>query len=192
MGCRGRPRLPGKRKNGRRVLVQWDHGTERLQAHRAKFARFHNGKAAQQVCDPIGRAWAVGLLENDRIDPAVLRDAGRDYAARYWSHYPSANGVSNYAKDCRAPSRSEADPMGAKFAALDCRLTTSGYAAARATQSLCIDYHWFPDANPAWLDRLIEDQIDGGSRSTISDARQMRMAVEGLMALAGEKEKIAA
>lgn len=188
----GRPKLPGKRKNGRRVLTQWDHGTEKLQALRARFARFHNGKASQQVCDPIGRAWAVGLLENDRIDPAVLRDAGRNYAARYWSHYPSPNGVSNYEKDCRAPSRSEADPLGAKFKVLDDNLARSGRDAGQATQSLCLDNHWFPDANPAWLDRLIEDRMDKGSRHTLSDARQMKLAIEGLMALAGEKERIAA
>lgn len=187
----GRPRLPGKRhKNGRRVLTQWDHGTEKLQAMRARFARFHNGKASQQVCDPIGRAWAAGLLENDRIDPAVLRDAGRNYAARYWSHYPSPNGVSNYEKDCLAPRRSDHDSQGAKFNALDCQLTGAGNAAQRAAQNLCLDFHWFPDANPAWLDRLIEDRLSKGShsgriRSTLADCRQMKLAIEGLMALAG-------
>lgn len=189
----GRPRLPGKRhKNGRRILTQWDHGTEKLQELRARFAKFHNGKASQQVCDPIGRAWAVGLLENDRIDPAVLRDAGRNYAARYWGHYPSMNGVSNYEKDCRAPSRMDTDSAGLRFAAIDRQLSLSGHGAASAVHGLCLDFHWFPDANPAWLDRLIEDRMDKGSRHTLSDARQMKLAIEGLMALAGEKERIAA
>jgi hypothetical protein len=96
--ARGRPSKPGRRhKCGKRIrATPFDHGADHVVRARARFARFQEGKAAQQVFDPVGRAWAVGLLENARVDPAALRDAGRDYAGRYWSYYPGAAGISNY------------------------------------------------------------------------------------------------
>src|SRR3954465_5803883 len=99
MGRAGRPSKTGRRrlKSGRRTdVAPFDHGAAHVQRRASRFASFQDGKATQQLFDPIGRAWAVGLLENARIDPAVLRDAGRDYAARYWNYYPAAVGVANY------------------------------------------------------------------------------------------------
>jgi hypothetical protein len=180
-------------KSGRRSdVVPFDHGAEHVQRLRARFARFQDGKATQQVFDPIGRAWAVGLLENDRIDPAVLRDAGRDYAGRYWGYYPANVGVANYlAVDRRgrggAPGE---DPGGERFQHLDARLKNAGRASCDAAQSLCLDFYWFPDDNPAWLDRLIEARLGAaqaaaaGAPGTAGDAATMRAAVEGLLALA--------
>src|SRR3954462_11635225 len=119
MKRRGRPSKVGRRlKSGRRVEVAaFDHGAEHIQRLRGRFAAFQDGKASQQLFDPIGRAWAVGLLENARIDPAVLRDAGRDYAARYWNYYPIAAGVANYQNVDRrgAGGGGGEDPGGERF-----------------------------------------------------------------------------
>jgi hypothetical protein len=196
MGRSGRPTKSGKRrKGGKRISVApFDHGAEHVQRLRARFARFQDGKAGQQVFDPIGRAWAVGLLENDRIDPAVLRDAGRDYARRYWSYYPSAVGVADYLDEDRrgrVEAWSEgADPGGERFQKLDAQLKNAGRASYDATQSLCLDFYWFPDDNPAWLDRLIGARLiaaqgaAGGQLGRQADAAMVRAALEGLLALA--------
>ena len=194
MARAGRPNKSGRRRlrSGRRIdAAPFDHGAEHVQRLRGRFAAFQDGKAAQQVHDPIGRAWAVGLLENPRIDPAVLRDAGRDYAARYWNYYPSAVGVANYLDEDR---RAEVwaggeDPNGEWFRKLDSQLKNAGRASCEAVHSLCLDFYWFPDDNPGWLDRLIEARLIGaqgaaaGQGGGEKDAATMRGAVEGLLAL---------
>jgi hypothetical protein len=170
----------------------FDHGAAHVQRLRDRFARFQDGKATQQLFDPIGRAWAVGLLENKRVDPAVLRDAGRDYAARYWGYYPSAAGVANYQNvDRRGRGGADSeDPGGERFQHLDARLQNAGRVSCDAAQSLCLDFYWFPDDNPAWLGRLIEARLSAGDGSAVGqggaagDAARMRAAVEGLLALA--------
>lgn len=197
MGRVGRPNKSGRRrlKSGRRVDVEpFDHGAAHVQRLRDRFSRFQDGKATQQLFDPIGRAWAVGLLENDRIDPAVLRDAGREYAGRYWAYYPSTVGVANYLDVDRRgrPARSEEgeDPGGERFQHMDARLRNAGRVSSDAVHSLCLDFYWFPDDNPAWLDRLIEARLGGeqgvavGQGGAAGDATRMRAAVEGLLALA--------
>jgi hypothetical protein len=190
MGRAGRPSKSGRRrsKSGRRTeAVLFDHGAEHVQRLRARFAAFQDGKAAQQVHDPIGRAWAVGLLENARIDPAVLRDAGRDYAARYWGYYPSAVGVANYLDEDRRGEfwAGGEDPNGEIFQIRDAQLKNAGRTSYEAVHSLCLDFYWFPDDNPGWLDRLIEARLGGaGQGDGEADAARMRAAVEGLLALA--------
>src|SRR3954468_8595249 len=194
MGRAGRPSKSGRRrlKNGRRADIEpFDHGAAHIQRLRDRFARCQEGKATQQLFDPIGRAWAVGLLENARIDPAVLRDAGRDYAARYWNYYPAAVGVANYLDEDR---RAEVwgggeDPGGEWFQRLDALLKNAGRVAYEAVHSLCLDFYWFPDDSPAWLDRLIGARLavaDGaaGQGDCMAELATMRGAVEGLLALA--------
>ena len=195
MARAGRPNKSGRRrlKSGRRIdAAPFDHGAEHVQRLRGRFAAFQDGKAAQQVHDPIGRAWAVGLLENPRIDPAVLRDAGRAYAARYWNYYPSAVGVANYLDEDR---RGEVwaggeDPGGEWFQRLDALLKNAGRVSYEAVHSLCLDFYWFPDDNPAWLGRLLNARLiaNGGAAvgqlDTPADAGTMRAAVAGLLALA--------
>jgi len=194
MGRAGRPSKPGRRtRRGKRISTPaFDRGAAHVQRLRDRFARFQDGKAGQQVFDPIGRAWAVGLLENARTDPAVLRDAGRDYAALYWGYYPSVGGVSNYqAEDRRGAVWSGGeDPAGERFQRLEARLKDAGRASREAAQSLCLDFYWFPDDNPAWLDRLINARLAAagaaaaGTPGSEADAARLRAAVEGLLALA--------
>jgi hypothetical protein len=196
MGRAGRPSKSGRRtKGGKRIAAApFDHGAEHVQRLRARFAGFQDGKAGQQLLDPVGRAWAVGLLENARLDPAVLRDAGRDYAAAYWSYYPGVAGVSNYEnEDRRGRGLGRADgedPGGERFKALDLRLRDAGRACCDAVHSLCLDPYWFPDDNPAWLDRLITARLvaagaaAAGRPGTAGDAAILRAALDGLLALA--------
>jgi hypothetical protein len=191
MGRAGRPSKSGRRrlKTGRRADVEpFDHGAAHVQRLRARFARFQDGKANQQVFDPIGRAWAVGLLENARVDPAVLRDAGRDYAARYWNYYPATVSVANYLDEDRGAAiwPGGKDPGGEWFQKLDAQLKNAGRVSYGAVQSLVLDFYWFPDDNPGWLDRLIEARVIGAVERAggEADAAKMRAAVEGLLALA--------
>jgi hypothetical protein len=176
-------------KSGRRAAAApFDHGAAHVQRLRGRFAAFQEGKAVQQVFDPIGRAWAVGLLENARLDPAVLRDAGRDYADRYWGYYPRAVGVSNYLDEDRRGGAwaGGEDPGGEWFQKLDALLKAAGRASCDAVHSLCLDYYWFPDDNPAWLERLIAPRLAGqaAGQGGAGDADKARAAVEGLLALA--------
>ena len=193
MGRVGRPSKSGKRRKGgtRATAAPFDHGAEHVQRLRARFARFQDGKAGQQVYDPIGRAWAVGLLENERIDPAMLRDAGRDYALRYWAYYPAPDSVANYQDDIRTGRGwgTAEDPGGERFRQLEARLKHAGRASCEAAQSLCLDYYWFPDDNPAWLGRLVELRLAAapgaaGQGARAADEATMRAALEGLLALA--------
>lgn len=186
----GRKRKPGKRYPCGK-LSPYDHGAEHVTIARARFGRFQDGKAAQQVHDPIGRAWAVGLLENDRFDPAVLRDAGRAYAERYWGYYPSTNSVANYeGEDRRGGSWGDGeDPRGEHFQRLDRLLLDAGRVNYDAVHNLVIDTHWFPDDNPPWLDRLINQKLVkanlpvAGGLPRFGDGARMVRALCGLLSL---------
>ena len=192
--ARGRPRKPGKRhKCGRRIAAApFDHGADHVVRARARFANFQDGKAAGQVFDSVGRAWAVGLLENARIDPAALRDAGRDYAGRYWSYYPGAAGISNYEAEDRRGTRLGAavDVAGDRFLAMDRALKDAGRLAYDAVQKLVVDSHWLPDEDPAWLGRLIRARMgEGEAQPSPGDAALMARAVEGLLTLADGRRR---
>lgn len=179
----GRPKKAGPRdRNGR--LIANDKGNEVVQRRRAIFAAFQGGKADQQVHDPIGRAWAVGLLDGYDADAAAIRDAGRDYAFRYWGHYPSVSGVSNYDREDRrggggGGAYSTPDPRGERFQRLDRIVLNAGRAAYDSMQSLCVDHYWFDDENPAWLDRLINEQRVKRDKS-----------VAGMLPIGGDRERL--
>lgn len=189
----GRKRKTGDRFPGGRLRAVYDRGNERIIINRARFARFHDGKAEQQVFDPIGRAWAVGLLENDQVDPAALRDAGRNYAARYWGYYPEVAGVANYEGEDRRGGNSAVgeDPRGELFQRLDALLQSAGRQAYSAAQSLCLDQHWFPDDDPMWLARLINERLlrarmpVAGQLPTSTDRQMLILALQGLLAITG-------
>ena len=191
--ARGRPSKSGKRHKCGKLIraTPFDHGAEHVTIARARFARFHDGKATQQVHDPIGRAWAVGLLENHRFDPAVLRDAGRDYADRHFRYFPGASGVANYEGDDRRAgfdSRTD-DPTGEWYNRIDGMMRDAGFTAYRAAQSLCTECYWTPDNNPPWLERLINDRLAKagvpvfGQLSVGGDMETARQAIYGLLAL---------
>lgn len=197
-----RPKKAGRRTKAGRRIAPHDYGNDKVQARVAAYARFQDGKANQQVHDAIGRAWAAGLLDGYGVDGAAIRDAGRNYAERYWGYYPSAAGVANYEGESRKGSGwgDDQDPRGERFQALDTALRDAGRQAYDAMQSLTVDGHWFPDENPAWLDRLINSQrVDMGLPplgysvlATDSDRQKMRLAVSALLAIVEGKERRAA
>lgn len=194
MARAGRPSKSGRRyKGGKRIsAVPYDHGAEHVTAFRARFSGFQGGKAAQQVFDPIGRAWAVDLLENHRFDPAVLRDAGRAYmASRTAAGYALAPTTANYDGEIRrgAGFWGGEDPAGQWHERLDKLLRSAGRAAYDAAWSLCIECQWTPDTNPPWLERLINERLAKagepvfGPLSIGGDVETARLAIEGLMAI---------
>ena len=84
------------------------------------------------------------------------------------------------------------------FQRLDTLLKNAGRAAYDAAQSLCLDFYWFPDDDPAWLARLIEARLGGvgaGQSGAPADAARIGDALEGLLALAegmGGRGRVAA
>ncbi len=185
----GRRKLDRQRFPGGKLKPLFDRGSDRTIAARERFARFHQGKADQQVFDPIGRAWCVGLLENERVDPAVLRDAGRRYAAAYWAYYEGGPATPRYdgiTAATTAPKGAAHDPGGEAFQRMDRALKDAGRAAYGAVQALCVDGYHFPDEDPAWVGRLVAErlrEIAGARGTTEADRRRMADAVFGLLAL---------
>lgn len=125
-----------------------------------------------ETIDPIGRAWAVGLLDQDPCgyDALSLRDAGRRFAALYWRKLPSPSPVSGlYSKMVSGlvdelPAGIDRDKIIEDADARDMRqeaalnrmlagLRRLGHDVRKATDELVLDP--FADIGPAWLDRLI-------------------------------------
>lgn len=125
---------------------------------------------AEETIDPIGRAWAAGLLDADEAVAQELRDAGRRFSILYWRKLPGTSQVSSlYAKmvsglidelpagvdreaaieDAVARDRRQENALNRIIAGLD-RL---GRPTRRAVDALVLDP--FADAGPSWLDWLI-------------------------------------
>ena len=196
----GRPRKSGVRHACGKLRAVRDEGSERTVALRLKFRPFQGGKGDPWAGTPIGRAWLVGLLDGWDADPAAIRDAGLSYAERYWGYWPAPGGVSNYeAEDRRgAPFAGGLDIVGERFQALDAAVKSAGRAGYDAVQSLVVDQHWFPEENPAWLDRLINGRLAAAGRAVAGelpregDAERLKLAVEGLLTLVRGRRRRAA
>lgn len=157
---RGRPRKAGaRRKDGRLAIQPRDYGNIVVQQRRASFEIFQGGKADQQVYDAIGRAWAVGLLDGQNVDAAMLRDKGRQYAELFAAVY-AGTAVKTGGMEPRVPGTGEGsmdDPTGRMFARLDELARAAGSKERLAMRKLCVEGS--PDENPCWLDRLIMAKI---------------------------------
>lgn len=162
-------------------------------ARREAFSVFQGGKADQQVHDPIGRAWAVGLLDGTAFDAAILRDIGRDYGQLYWMYWPASPGIGGYEMRGRStgikPVATDEDPRGERFNRLDNLARNAGRRAYDAMQALCVSTYWFPDDNPESLDRLIngvrakrEARVAGYMPET-GDKAWLDHAINGLLAM---------
>jgi hypothetical protein len=187
----GRPRKSGARHACGRLKAARDEGSERTLALRLRFRPFQGGKGDQWAGTPIGRAWLVGLLDGYDADPAAIRDAGLSYAERYWSYWPAPGGVSNYEAEDRSGVRFAGglDVTGERFQALDATILSAGRASYDAVQALVVHPHWFPEENPAWLDRLVNARLAAAKREVAGelpragDAERLKLAVEGLLTL---------
>jgi hypothetical protein len=169
----GRPSKVGQRtksgqlsRAGKRFKGLEEPNAKVLEAREA-FRWFRGGKAVGEIHDPIGRAWAAGLLDGETIAADKLRDAARGYGEDYWGFYrqlapamvdlePERRG-----SGARKPTPGEViaeDPHGEWFAALDATLLRAGREVRNALHSVAVDQYWFPTEGPAWLDRLIMEK----------------------------------
>jgi len=127
-----------------------------------------------ETVDPIGRAWAAGLLDGvDGYTANELRDAGRRFAALYWRKMPNSSVVSSlYAnmvsglveelpagvdreqllEDADARDMRQETVLMRLLDGLD-RLDYQERGIRKATDQLTLDP--FADAGPSWLDWLI-------------------------------------
>jgi hypothetical protein len=152
-------------------------------------------KQPDQIYDPIGRAWAAGLLESGTIDPVILRDIARTYARLYWSHWPASSGIAQYGEmigrgSVSGPSNDTARNE-AWFSRLDNALRSKGRKATDAVHALCVNSYHLPDEenDPQWLMRLL-DEAHAKERRTVQgrapcaqDRGMMLLAIEGLLAM---------
>lgn len=189
----GRKKKIGARHPGGQ-LVQRIPANDKVLHMRDRFAVFDGGKKQpDQLYDPIGRAWAVGLLDGTHIDPVVIRDTARTYARLYWQHWPSASGIAQYgemvARGSVSGPSSENISNQSWFRRLDEALRKSGRPACNAVHGLCVNSYHFPDDDPLWLGRLIlEAQIRrkvpvAGRLPGHEDHVTMRAALEGILAM---------
>jgi hypothetical protein len=188
---RGRPRKAGARNAKGRLIALPDRGNAMVQARAARFARFQDGKADQQVSDQIGRAWAAGLLDGTACDAAILRDIGRRYGCLYWHEFaamaPKMGALER--RDRTVANDTGDDPPGEYFKLLDALARTAGREAVAAMHSLCVDAWWFPDTDQPWLARLIESAVANASGRGASegacgpDRAKIAAAVEALLAM---------
>jgi len=177
---RGRPRLKGPRSaSGRLIEPPRVPANDVVTARHAWFARAFGAKAAGDAYDAIGRAWAAGLLDNDRLDPAALRDVGRRYAhlheivfAASIARTAALEIVSKGTGEGRAD-----DPSGEGYARLDRLARDAGSKERLAMRKLCLEPT--PDQDPLWLARLIQARAAG----VAGEARDMAILVQAIRAL---------
>lgn len=189
---RGRPRKMGARNAKGRLIAVPDPGNKVVQARVAAFARFHGGRASEQVSDQIGRAWAAGLLEGRAHDSAILRDMGRRYGGLYWHQFA---GLAPKTGELERRDRSAAndssweDRPGEYFMRLDGLARSAGREAVAAMHSLCVDGWWFPDTSAPWIERLINNAFSAsgalvlGQDATAADRARLDAATAALLAM---------
>ncbi len=171
-----------------------DKGNDRVQERRDRFACFRDGKAHEHLGDSIGRAWAAGLLEGTTHDSQLLRDAGRDYDRLYWAVYPHSAGVASYEardKTTGGGNWNDPDPTGVRFSRLDACARVLPHATYHALQELTVNRMIATDDDPAWLARLINEQLVfkrhkiEGAMPTMADRDMLALAIAGLVVMVG-------
>jgi hypothetical protein len=157
--AKGRPRKAGARRKDGRLAIQLPvPANDVVQARREAFRPFQGGKCDQQIHDPIGRAWAVGLLDGTRFDAAMLRDAGRRYGEIHGVVFARTGmAVANNDRSPRGTGAgTDKDPAGELYAKLDQLARDSGSKQRLAMRKLVLAEN--PDENPLWLDRLVNER----------------------------------
>jgi hypothetical protein len=178
--------------------VDHRHSLDRLvdEARDKLFAKASKAINAQQRRDPVGRACHEGLLDGQGIDPAALRDIGRQYGFLYWHEYRAADAtIGGYTEMVALGSvkltgdKLGRDPLGVRWQVLSSIVDPMGHDARMALQRLCVDDMWFEEG-PDWLDRLINEARARRGEAVVGmlpghyDRRTMRLALAGLVALA--------
>lgn len=193
MSRAGRKRKANARRTpsgriSRAGITPFDYGNDRVQARREAFRVFQGGKADNDLADHIGRAWAAGLLEGTRYDAALLRDIGREYGQLFWMYYQGGPAVASIETRSRSSGQAAADDQdrrGERFKRLDDAARDAGRAAYSALHALCVNDHWFPDDNPAWLARLLDERMKIRSVVEAKDRDTILLARSALVAMVG-------
>jgi hypothetical protein len=163
----------GRRSRKGEMRVTFDQGTSR--------AQLKMGQYGTQGADPIGRAWAMGLLGEDAD---ALRDTARRIFSAYWPMLAvgpysctladKTSGGTNDNYDSEAIKRRE-DWLARTLITVD-KMDT--HRAIRAAfDDLIIDHH--PDFGPKWLDSLIWHKAHG----KVAPTRDIAMLEKALMGL---------
>jgi hypothetical protein len=163
----GRPSKPGKRtpsgqlsRAGKAKVVP---PNDRVLARREAFKWFRAGTSPESH-DAIGRAWIVGLLDDQGVPSDKLRDAGRAYTEDYWHEYPQTAPMSGnmeperQGSGAKKPTPSSVippDPAGEWFKETDELLVRAGRDVRLALHEATVDGYWLPDDTTGWLNRLI-------------------------------------
>jgi hypothetical protein len=153
-----------------------------------------------ETIDPVGRAWAAGLLDGvPGIEPADLRDAGRRFAALYWRKLPGSSPVSSlYANMVsglvdelppgvdREQLIEDADARDERQEAALNRMLDGlkqlGREVRKVTDEITLDP--FADAGPAWLDWLVAARA--AALPALSGAIARGMTVNAACAYTGD------
>ena len=191
MAKRGRPRKAGARNKSGRLVPAFDRGNDKVQARAELYRKCQGGKADGQLGDSVGRAWAAGLLDGTECDAAILRDAGRRYGRLYWAIFadmaPKMGAVER--GDRGRSTGSSEDPQGEQFARLDRAAMRRGRDAYAAMQALCVNDWWFPDADAAWIARLLDASLRH-READLSDLAKLALAKQGLCSLVDAPARI--
>jgi hypothetical protein len=154
----GRRKKSGKRTATGRLSRARDYGNEFVQQRRALFDGLciRGGKAADQVFDGIGQLWALDYLDGHHLDPDLLRDTARQYAAIYWRRNAD-----------KAPKIGQPERVGYSRPSLDDNgldwkfetwLDAIPAYERRVLERVVVD-HWFNDGNEPFVERLVGHEL---------------------------------
>jgi hypothetical protein len=204
---RGRPGKPGKRKPCGRLAAARavaDGGNDKVRAMRAAFAVFQDGKAGNELGDPIGKAWAAGLLEGHGADGQAMRDAGRDYGRLWRSCFGElgarTSSPERLARVAPGPVPASSGPPSAgelRFERMKAIVEAMPAAHRQAFYALCVEGQ-DPDSLPPFIARLIAERLAlkgkaEGAGPVPGDRERLEQAAEVLEALvAGTRRQRAA
>lgn len=148
------------------------------------------GKFYTDTCDAIGRAYCAGLLGSGERAKDLLV-AGRKIARQYWRVYVEGPIATNalaqfFPQEPGAPMTADDREQNDRIREAALRdglhlIEARGRNVRRAFDQLVIDVN--PDHGPSWLDRIVWSNRHGKSR-TEADGNMLRLAIEGLEAIA--------
>jgi hypothetical protein len=175
MAKKGRPRKAGPRGSTGRLLKLRDYGNAVVQQRRNLFDAMciKGGKAADQVFDGIGQLWALDFLDGHHLDPELMRDTARKYAAIYWRrNNATALKCGQIERSDRAKVVHEDSRSDLMFERWSDDLGMMPYERG-ILEHVCVDY-WFSDGCAGFVNRLVSTELL--RRKRIPDLVEMETA----------------